>query len=64
MCQRSAHFNEVFVAEGAVGESPLCLIILVRQVLPQSLYPSGLLFASRPLAFRLACTVGFQPYLD
>ena len=30
------HFNEVCVAEGVVGGSPLCL---VRQVLPQSLCP-------------------------
>ena len=31
------HVNEVCVTEGAVGESPLCLIILVRQVQTQSL---------------------------
>ena len=35
------HFNEVCGIEGVVG-SLLCLIILVRQVLPQSLYPSDL----------------------
>ena len=52
-------FNEVCVTEGVVG-SPLCLIILVRQVLPQSLYPSVWLLGSRPLASRLICLVDFR----
>ena len=63
-CTRVLTDAYVCVAEGVVGESPLCLIILVRHVLPQSLYPIVLLHGSRPLAFRLICTVGFQPSLD
>ena len=54
------HFNEVCVTEGVVGGSPLCLIILVRQVLPQSLHPSVWLLGSRPLASRLICIVDFS----
>ena len=37
VCQQSVQFNEVCVTEGVVGESPLCLVILVRQALTQSL---------------------------